>query len=160
MARYYPVSPLFWSDEKVLTWSGDTRLLALYLLTCEHRNLEGLYRLPYAYIEADLDWDSTDVWKRMDHLISQDFVRYDEDARVVLLPKALRYHEPKSDPQIKGAVNALQEVPDTALWPDFLAAAREYAPRLYERLAPQPEGYGEGYGKGYANGYREGVVLP
>lgn len=59
MARYYPVSPLYWSDSKVQSWSNETKMLGLYLLTCEHRNLEGLYRLPFAYVEADLGWTFT-----------------------------------------------------------------------------------------------------
>lgn len=49
VARYYPVSPLFWSDKKVIKWDERTRYLSLYLLTSEHRNLEGLFRLPPIY---------------------------------------------------------------------------------------------------------------
>jgi len=136
MARYYPVSPLYWSDPKVASWSPEATLLGLYLLTCEHRNLEGLYRLPYAYAQADLRWTEQEIVGAMADLIETDFIAYDYDAQVVLLPKALKYHTPKSDRQIQGAINALQEVPDTALWPDFLAAAHEYAPALYARLEP------------------------
>jgi hypothetical protein len=134
MARYYPVSPLFWSDEKVQRWSDQTVLLALYLLTCDHRNLEGLYRLPYAYIQADLEWPEAEVRDRMQDLIDDGFVEYDEAARVVFLPKALRYHEPKAKNQIKGALNELQSVPDTHLWDGFLSAAQQYAPALAKAL--------------------------
>lgn len=130
MARYYPVSPLFWSDEKVQRWGDQTVLLALYLLTCDHRNLEGLYRLPYAYIQADLEWPEAEVRDRMQELIEDGFVQYDEAARVLLLPNALRYHQPKSKKQIQGAINELQAVPDTVLWADFVAAAQRYAPEL------------------------------
>ena len=134
MARYYPVSPLFWSDEKVARWDSETRLLALYLLTCEHRNLEGLYRLPYAYIQADLEWSEVEVRDRMRTLLDSGFIKYDEAARVVLLPKALKYHTCGSDKQIQGAINALQEVPDSTLWPDFLASAQTFSPKLFDRL--------------------------
>lgn len=130
MARYYPVSPLFWMDDKIGQLDDQGKLLALYLLTCEHRNLEGLYRLPCAYIQADLAWDRDTVKDEMDRLMSLGFIAYDEAARVVFLPKALKYHEPKSPKQVQGAVNALQQVPDTALWNQFQAAAEAYAPAL------------------------------
>lgn len=137
MARYYPISPLFWSDQKVQRWDEETRLLALYLLTCEHRNLEGYYRLPYAYIQADLKWSEAEVRDRMETLLHDGFILYDEAARVVFLPKVLKYHEPKSTNQIQGAINALQQVPDSDLFPAFLEAAATYANGLYERLCDQ-----------------------
>lgn len=134
MARFYPVSPLFWTDRKVLTWGEQTRYLALYLLTTEHRNLEGLYRLPLAYIQADLNWSRETVDQQMSHLIDDGFVKYDADTSVVFLPNALKYHQPGSANQLQGAINALQQVPDTTLWGEFLDAAMENSPRLYERL--------------------------
>lgn len=134
MARYYPVSPLFWSDEKVQRWPDQTVLLALYLLTCDHRNLEGLYRLPYAYIQADLEWPEAEVRDRMQELIDDGFIEYDEGARVVFLPKALRYHQPRAKKQVQGAINELQAVPDTHLWEGFLDSARQFAPELAKAL--------------------------
>jgi hypothetical protein len=134
MARYYPVSPLYWADDKVARWPDEAKLLALYLLTCQHRNLEGLYRLPVAYIQADLSWAEDDVYGGFEYVVEQGFAEYDYDAKVVFLPKALKYHQPSTDPQVQGAINALQSVPDTRLYDSFLAAAREYAPRLYEAL--------------------------
>jgi hypothetical protein len=134
MARYYPVSPLFWTDEKVTHWDDQETLLALYLLTCEHRNLEGLFRLPLAYIQADLEWEAPDTENRLQRLIQDGFVAYDNEARVIFLTKALKYHEPKADKQVQGAVNALQMVPPTVLWDGFVEAARQYAPALYKAI--------------------------
>jgi len=146
VARYYPVSPLFWTDEKVIQFDDQEKLMALYLLTCEHRNLEGLFRLPYAYVQADLDWDAAKTRNGMEHLIERGFVKYDREARVIFLARALKYHEPKSAKQVQGAVNALQMVPPTTLWGDFVAAAEQFAPALFnairnpsERVSDLPE---------------------
>lgn len=139
MARYYPVSPLFWTDEKVVHWDDQETLLALYLLTCEHRNLEGLFRLPFAYVQADLDWDAATVRNRMQRLIDDGFAAYDREARVILLTKALKYHEPKSKKQVQGAVNALQMVPPTTLWDGFVDAARQFAPALFNAIGNPSE---------------------
>jgi hypothetical protein len=117
-------------DDKIGQLDDQGKILALYLLTCEHRNLEGLFRLPYAYIQADLAWDEATVRDEMGRLIDLGFIAYDEAARVVFLPKALKYHEPKAPKQVQGAVNALQQVPDTVLWPLFQEAAAAFAPAL------------------------------
>lgn len=145
MARYYPISPLFWSDSKVRRWDSQERLMALYLLTCEHRNLEGLYRLPMPYVEADLGWTGANVRLVLDRLKADGFLYYDEESSVILIRKALKYHQPLNDRQITGAVNALQSVPDTALWSEFLECAREYAPELYTRLDTHTHSLSGGY---------------
>ena len=152
MARYYPISPLFWSDSKVRSWGPETTLLALYLLTCEHRNLEGLYRLPLPYIEADLSWTSELVRETLAYLEDQGFVLYDPFSQVVLVKRALKYHQPVTDKQIQGAINALQEVPDTTLWDAFVEAARRYAPQLAERLGMPSESHSEPIPNGVLNG--------
>ncbi len=116
-------------------WTEAERNLALYLLTNEHRNLEGLYRLPLAYIQEDLDWQPGTVEAALSTLLEAGFIRYDERAKVVLIPKAMKFHQPGSARQIQGAINALQKVPDTALWSDFVEACRLYCPALYDAIA-------------------------
>lgn len=144
MARYYPISPLFWSDSEVRVWGPEEKLLALYLLTCEHRNLEGLYRLPLPYIEADLSWDNGDLTDSMARLEADGFLAYDEESQVILIRKALKYHQPQSAKQIQGAINALQAVPDNRLWSEFLDAAKLYAPALYKRIQYPSDTHSEG----------------
>lgn len=134
MARFYPISPLIWSDREVRGWEDQTKLLAFYLLTNRHRNLEGLYELPYAYIEADLGWNPKDVRRGMDVLLRAGFVEYDEEAQVIFVRNALKYQAPQSKTQITGAINAVQTVPDTPLWNSLLAAAEAYAPEFHKAL--------------------------
>ena len=134
MASFYQLSPLFWTDPKVSAWSPVEKNLALYLLTCEHRNLEGLYRLPYAYISADLGLDRDEVTVALERLIRDDFCRYDVDAQVVFLPKALKYRQPTTKKHVDGAINDLRAVPDSYLYSDFQRAAAEFAPALSEAI--------------------------
>jgi len=138
VASYHKVSLLFWKDRQIRAWlkSGEhlTAMLAVYLLTCDHRNSEGLYWLPTEYIESDLALKADEVGARMAHLLETGFAEYDEGAEVVFLPNALKYHEPKSKPQIKGALSALERVPDTVLFPRFLTAAETHAPTLAKEI--------------------------
>lgn len=135
----YPVSPMYWKAVKDRKWDEPTALLGLYFLTCRHRNLEGLYSLPKGYITADQGWTLEELEPRFQKILETGFVKYDTDAEVILLPKALSYYTPKSDRQIQGAMNALQSVPDTNLWPHFLLAARTYATKFYEALGGDSE---------------------
>lgn len=135
MANFMPVSPLFWSDQKVFSWSEQERYLALYLLTCEHRNLEGLFRLPYAYIMEDLEWSMDEVKQRMGRLIEDEFIRYDKAAKVVLLRNAMKFHSPGSARQLKGALNVLRSVPPTTLWGEFVEACEAHCEPLFDLIA-------------------------
>lgn len=134
MAHFFAVSPLFWDDEKVTSWNDAKQKLALYLLTCKHRNLEGLYVLPIAYAAEDCGWSVGKVSKYIAELQAEGFCQYDEAAKVVLLPKALDYYQPKSKPQLKGALADLAKVPATALKDRFMAEAETRAPELFDAL--------------------------
>jgi hypothetical protein len=138
VASYHKVSPLFWKDEMVRAWiaAGQDQavLLALYMLTCFHRNSEGLYYLPKAYVEADLGWQAEQVGELMARLLEGRFIEYDDRAEVVFVCNALKYHEPKSERQIKGAISALEEVPSTPLLGSFLSVAETHAQTLAKEI--------------------------
>lgn len=138
MASYHKVSLLFWKDPQIRAWlkAGEhvTVTVALYLLTTDHKNSEGLYWLPKSYLETDLALEADEVALRMAHLLDTGFIEYDVDAEVVFLPKALKYHEPKAEKQIKGAISALERVPDTYLFPRFLTVCQSLAPSLAKEI--------------------------
>lgn len=138
MASYYPISPLFWRDEEVRLWLKDghdrTVLLALYLLTCRHRNLEGLYLLPWGVAQTELAWEADCVAEQVARLMDAGFIQYDEGPEVVFVRNALKYQQPKSERQIKGAISALREVPRNRLMPALGEAAKEHAPEFYKAI--------------------------
>jgi hypothetical protein len=138
VASFHKVSLLFWKDPQVRAWlkAGEhlTVTCALYLLTCDHKNSEGLYWLPIEYVKSDLALEAERVGHCMAHLLDKGFVEYDEAAEVIFLPKALKYHEPKSKLQIKGAISALEAVPDTYLFNRFMSAAESLSPSLAKEM--------------------------
>lgn len=134
MARYYPVSPLLWTDPKVRQWDDATFRLAIYALTSRHRNLEGLYWLPRSYMAADLGWTPRKVDKALERLIGDGFVEYDAEAEVIFVRNALKYQAPKNERQVKGAMTALAEVPPNGLRDAFLESVQAHAPMLADAL--------------------------
>lgn len=129
MAQYYRVKPKYWKGDR-RQWTDQEKLLGLYLMTCDHRNLEGLYWLPKAYIANDLGWSTKAVERALATLITSNFCKYDETAEVVLVVKALEHQAPSTTNQIKGAVASLDAVPSTSLWDEFMVTCRVAAPRL------------------------------
>jgi len=146
---YWRVSPAFWTDEKVTgacgkPWGDDTRLLALYLLTCKHRSLEGLFLLPRGYISEDLGWSLQRLAKPFAELLRDGFIEYDEKTKVCLLVNALDYQQPENPNQCKAAIKLLDVLPDSALFARLFQQAERFAKPFAELLRERfPERYGK-----------------
>jgi hypothetical protein len=130
--HYHTISDTFWDDEKVRGWTDDGRYLALYLLTCSHRTSEGFYRLSVALALDDLRWTRGRWNASIAELIASDFADYDEKARLVLICKALKYHQPiRGHATITGALNMLEKAKGSLrLFHRFLEAAEKYEPEF------------------------------
>lgn len=115
-------------------WGNDTVLTAVYVLTNEHRHTEGLYRLPLGYAAEDLGWRMSKVEQEFARLEADDFIEYDQDARVCLIVNALRWQQPQNPNQIKAAVKRLESVPPNRLVHRFATLAATHAERFAERL--------------------------
>ena len=111
-------------------WDDDTRMVALYLLTCKHRPTEGIYHLPEAYAATDLRWPSKRYAKAFKALLDDDFAEWDPDAEVVLIVNALKWQSPANPNQMKGAVRKLLLLPSTTLTNRFAEQVRKYSPAL------------------------------
>ncbi|MBN1319622.1 MAG: hypothetical protein JXA87_02170 [Thermoleophilia bacterium] len=151
---YWRVSPAFWSDEKVTgadgrePWSDDTKLLALYLLTCEHRTLEGLFRLPKGYILEDLGWTPERLAQPFAQLLADGFIEYDERARLCLIVNALDYQTPDNPNQTTAAIRLLEDLPKSPLFARLFEQAKRFYQPLAERLRERlPERLEERFGK-------------
>lgn len=135
--RYYRISPKLWRHAMIHRWAPETTTVAVYLLTCSHRNLAGLYLLPIPYVVADLRISEDVVQAAFATLEAEDVIRYDAEHCVLLLVNALQYDAPENGNQRKGALKYLAEVPDSPLWQDLLEQAQQYAPQLAEDILTQ-----------------------
>lgn len=138
---YYRVSPALWRQR---TWTDDMRLLACYLLTSPHRNIEGLFILPKGYVTGDLKWSSERLAEPFGRLAGDGFLGYDDDTDVCLIMKALKYQHPDNPNMVTSAVRRIVTVPETPLDEPFFMAAVQYYRPLAERLAERlPERFGK-----------------
>jgi hypothetical protein len=115
----------FWTGAtgKAITAAGkDARIMATYLLTCEHANMIGLYRLPLLYVKEETGLKHREVLSALEQLRPMDFAVYDPETEFVWVCEMARFqldllpHEPlkEGDHRAQGAA------------------------RLYKHLAPNP----------------------
>ena len=160
-ARYFRVTPKLWRHAATAGWSQRATLLALYLLTCPHRNIVGLYWLPKSYACEDLRWETGDLDQAMDELVTDGFMRYDAAAKVVFVCNALAYDAPANENVAKAAVKQLQELPSTALLSALAASAERHSEHLHKAISDRwsnglPNGLPNGSSNGSHNGPADG----
>jgi len=109
--RYSRIKSRFWHDEKSGQWDDDTKLLALYLLTCPHGNILGCFVLPKLYICADLRWTEERLRKPFAKLLEEGFLEYDENTSLILINNWLKHNPIENGNQAIAGVQMLKELP-------------------------------------------------
>lgn len=124
--KFSKVNSSFWIDEEVRNWDVKTKQLAIYILTNQHRNSEGLFRLPKYYMAGDLNLKLKEINEIVDTLIQADFIEYDDENSIILIKKALKYDPTRNKNHQKAAVKKLKELPKSDLFISFLSLAEKY----------------------------------
>lgn len=94
MSNFYrSVNPSFWSGKtgKFLRGNHKAQILALYLITNQHTNMQGVYHLPIAYICADTGLTHEGALKGLESLFKGGFCEYFYDEEVVFIYKMLAF---------------------------------------------------------------------
>lgn len=120
------VNNSFWCDSKVENWDSTTKFFALYLMTNQHSNSEGFYKLPLAYISFDLKLKTEKIKDLISYLTTQDFISYDQQNSIVFIKKALKYNQIKNQNQRQAAYNKLDNLKHSYLYQHFIRAAENY----------------------------------
>lgn len=105
MREYGQLRVGFWNHPDFASTSDQGKLLAVYLLTCQHCNALGCFRLPDGYIMEDLKWSKDTVSKRFLELVGNGFCVRDEQSWL-LMPKFLRWNKIQN-PKCSQAVESL-----------------------------------------------------
>lgn len=132
--RYQTILTSTFDDLKVRRLDEDSRWVFVYLLICKHANLPGLFLLPMSYITRDIQYPSERVFKAFANLTERGFMEYDAGSETVFVRTWLR-HKPLDNPnKVKGALAALDEIPDSPLFVSLLKFVEENKPNGYETL--------------------------
>lgn len=112
MRDYGKVHTSFWISDGMRRVSDDARLLALYLLTGQHTNMIGCFRLPDGYVSEDLNWTSERVAKGFDELSKNGFATRDFASKWVLIMNFMSWNPIENPNQGIAAMRLFSQVPD------------------------------------------------
>lgn len=116
MRDYGKVYGTFWSSDTTGGLSDDAKLLALYLLTCNHATIAGVFRLPDGYVAEDLNWSLEKVAQGFAELFAKDFANRCEVTKWVWVKKHFEWNKPENPNQRKAAFKVVNSVPDQCVW--------------------------------------------
>ena len=87
MREYGSVSPYFWIGEtgKKLRGDANAQVLALYLMTCPHANMIGIYHCPVMYMAHETGLGFEGASKGLARLMQEGFCTYDEASETVFV---------------------------------------------------------------------------
>lgn len=126
MRDYGKVHSCFWSSPTVAAMSDDAKMLALYLMTCQHNTIAGVFRLPDGYVCEDLGWDAERVAEGFAELFANGFATRCATTKWVWIIKHLVWNPPENPNQRKAVAKMALQVPDQCAWKaDFSASAGE-----------------------------------
>jgi len=123
MREYAKVAPQFWTGKtgRALKAAGpEAVIVGLYLMTCQHANMLGLYYLSKAYIAVDTGLGIEGASKGLERACEAGFCDYDEESEVVWVREMATYQiadrlEPK-DNRCKGIQREYERSPRTLSW--------------------------------------------
>lgn len=136
MRDYGKVHTSFWSSTDIRSLSEDARILSIYLLTCPHSTIAGVFRLPDGYACEDLQWDSGRVKKGFTELFAKGFANRCETTKWVVIFKHFDWNPPENPNQRKAAAKVARQVPDQCCWkPQFIRLWGEFLGFSGEEIA-------------------------
>lgn len=88
----------------------------MYLLTCPHGTIAGVFRLPDGYACEDLQWSTERVQEAFVELFANGFANRCETTKWVWVVKHLDWNPPENPNQRKSAAKVAGQVPDECAW--------------------------------------------
>lgn len=110
MRDYGVVSPKFWIGEtgKALRGDPEAQLVALYLMTCPHANMIGVFHCPLIYISHETGISFEGASKALARLSKAQFCTYDQASETVFVHRMAAYQVGESlkaeDNRVKSVV--------------------------------------------------------
>jgi hypothetical protein len=116
MREYGKIHTAMWASPTFKALSDNGRMLAIYLLTCQHQTIAGVFRCPDGYAAEDLDWSPERVRKGFEELFRCGFATRCERTKWVKVHKFLDWNPPENPNQRKAVDKCLSLLPKEVSW--------------------------------------------
>ena len=131
--RYVKVFSDMWISDDFKDLSSDEKVLFLYLLSCDHCNAIGFYRLPIGYINADTGVSAKLIENALESLEKRSMISYDKQTSMVLIHNYLKWNFLENDNQMKSAIKSFEQLKRNQLDFKFLRLVNQYCPHMIEK---------------------------
>ena len=131
MRDYGVVSPKFWIGEtgKALRGNAPAQVLALYLMTCPHANMIGVFHCPVLYMAHETGLGMEGASKALQSLMEAGYCTYDEASESVFVHRMAAYQVAEAlkpgDNRVKGVEREWQNIGAAQLKAAFFAIYSE-----------------------------------
>lgn len=125
MRDYSKVSPRYWigSTGKKLRKSPHGLIVSMYLMTCSHANMLGLYYLPLVYLAHETGLPTAAALQGLESAIDAGFCGYDHESECVWVYEMARFQVGEqlkpADNQVKGVQRDYDNLPDNPFLSEF-----------------------------------------
>lgn len=127
MRDYGVVSPKFWIGETGKSLRGDphAQIVALYLMTCPHANMIGVFHCPLVYIAHETGIPFEGASKALQRLSEGGFCTYDEASETVFVHKMAAFQVGESllagDNRVKAVIKEWKNIAQPIIRQAFYA---------------------------------------
>lgn len=127
MRDYGKVSPQFWIGEtgKQLRGDANAQVLALYLMTCPHSTMTGVFHCPILYMAHETGMGIEGATKALARLSEVGFCQYDEASETVFVVRMAAYQIGESlkpnDNRVAGLRKEVERMPESRAKSRFLS---------------------------------------
>jgi len=127
MRDYGIVSPKFWigGTGKSLRGNAPAQVLALYLMTCPHANMIGVFHCPMVYMMHETGLDAEGASKALASLIEAQFCTYEEASETVFVHRMAAFQIAErlkpDDKRVKGVEREWSNIDSSPIKAKFFA---------------------------------------
>ncbi len=138
MRDYGKVHTSFWSSDTLRDLPDDAKFLALYLLTCSHGNMAGVFRLPLAYITEDIGWVSERLNNGFQTLSDAGWACRCNKSGWIWIKNWAKWNRPDNPNQRKAVDKLLDQVPASVFFYSELMSPSKVSETVVQPLGNTP----------------------
>ena len=127
MRDYSKISSSFWTGKtgKSLRGNQQAQIIALYLMSCPHANMIGVFHCPIIYIAHETGSSIEGAYKGLNDLVDGAFCTYDHESETVWVHEMAKYQIGESlspnDKQVIGIKKQFSNLPEGLIKQGFYA---------------------------------------